>query len=75
MQIRMKRNQGISMRKRQGGQRRLPHIIGFAIALLLALAVVAFLPIPMEYKKLLFFILVIVFAILSVLIPNVMRRK
>lgn len=65
----------MSMRKRQGGQSRLPHIIGFAIALLLAITVVGFLPVEMAVKKLLFFLLLIVFAILSVLIPNLIRRK
>lgn len=75
MQLKLKKNQGISMRKNQGGYSRVPHIIGFAVAIVLALMVVAFLPIPIEYKKLLFFILIIVFAILAVLIPNIIRRK
>ena len=65
----------ISMRKKQGGQSRLPHIIGFAISLLLAFTVVGFLPVEAAVKKLLFFLLLIVFAILSVLIPNVIKRK
>lgn len=65
----------ISMRKRQGGQSRLPHIIGFVVAFIAAMGLVAILPVEMEVKKLLFFLFIIVFAILSVLVPNIIRRK
>lgn len=65
----------ISMRKRSGGKNRLPHIIAFVAAIVLALVVVAVLPLDFGVKKLLFFLLIIVFAMLGVILPNVMNSK
>ena len=67
----------ISMRKRGANKNRLPHIIAFVIAIVLALVSVSLLPVDFQIKKTLFFLLIVVFAILGVLIPNLMnsRRK
>lgn len=66
---------GISMRKSNGGKNRVPHIIAFVIGFVLAFVAVAFLPLTFEVKKLLFFILVILFAIISVIILNTIGSK
>lgn len=63
----------ISMKKKRDGKEIVKMVVTIVLALVLAIAVVAFLPIPFEVKKLLFFILIIVFAILGVIISN--KRK
>jgi len=66
---------GISMRKSNGGKNRVPHIIAFVLAVILSFVVVAFLPLSFEVRKLLFFVLIIVFAILSVVLLNTIGSK
>ncbi len=66
---------GISMRKSNGGKNRIPHIIAFAAALVLAFVAMAFIPLPFKVKKLVFFVLIIVFAILGVFIMNTINLK
>lgn len=65
----------LSMKKSSGGKNRVPYYIAMAVAFVLALAVVAFLPVEFEVKKLLFFILLNVFAIGLVFVMNRARRK
>lgn len=65
----------ISMKKRRNGKDTLFFIIAFVVAIGLAIGFVALLPVEYQIKKLLFFVLVIVFAILGVLITNVIRRR
>ena len=66
---------GLSMKKANGGRNRLPYIIAIVVAVVLAFVVVAFLPVTFEVKKLLFFVLINVFAIAIVFVLNIARRK
>lgn len=66
---------GLSMKKANGGRNRLPYIIAIVGAIVLSFVAVAFLPVEFEVKKLLFFILINVFAIAIVFVLNLARRK
>jgi len=66
---------GLSMKKANGGRNRLPYILAFVVAVILSLVVVAFLPLEFAIKKLLFFILINVFAIAFVFVVNVVRKR
>lgn len=65
----------LSMKKSKGGKNRIPYFIAIAVAIVLALVMVVFLPVAFEVKKLLFFILINVIAIALVFVMNLARRK
>lgn len=66
---------GLSMKKSNGRKKLIPYFITITVAIVLAFAVVAFLPLEFAVKKLLFFILINVFAIGLVFVMNKARRK
>ena len=66
---------GLSMKKVNGGRNRKPYILAIIVAVIIAFAIVMFLPFDFEMKKLLFFILINILAIASVFVLNLARRK
>ena len=66
---------GLSMKNMNGRKNKKPYIVAIVIAVVIAFASVAFLPFEFEVKKLLFFVLINVFAIALVFIVNMARRK
>lgn len=66
---------GLSMKKTKGGGNKWPYYIAIAVAFVVAIAIVAFLPVEFEVKKLLFFVLLNVFAIGLVFVLNLARRR
>lgn len=64
----------MSLRKRG---KKIPKIYWgiYAVAILAAILLAIFLPVPAEWKKLLFFMLIIAFAFLGVIIYNFIGKK
>lgn len=65
----------ISMKKKRSGKETLITVLVIVLAIALAVGAVVLLPISYELKKLLFFLLIVVFAVLGVIIMNKLKRR
>lgn len=65
----------ISMKKTNGGRNRVPHILLIVLVIVITLIITALLPFDFQVKKLLFFILIILFFIAGVLVMNNANKR